>query len=71
MRNEILREIITFHTMSSEEEQSMKTAPIEDSTISARAFGASISPLECNGYSKIPCENSRICVNIQEKHIKN
>ena len=59
----------TVHTMSNEEELSMKTAPIEDSTISARAFGASMSPLECNGYSKIPCVNFRICT-YKEKNLK-
>jgi hypothetical protein len=47
--------------------QSVKTAPIVDSTISARLFGTSISPLECNGYSAISLVNSWICIKIGEK----
>lgn len=39
----------TFQTISIEELQSMKTAPIVDSTISAKTLGASTRPLECKG----------------------
>lgn len=47
----------TFQTVSNEELLSMKTAPIADSTISARTFGTSISPFECRGYSAMSCVN--------------
>jgi len=48
----------TFHTVSTDEPQSTKIAPMVDSTISAKLLGTSISPLECKGYSAIPLVNS-------------
>lgn len=47
----------------------MKTAPIADSTISARSFGTSISPLECNGNPVTSWVNFVICMHKSNQHM--
>ena len=59
--------VSTVQTVSKEELLSTKTAPMADSTMSARTFGTSIRPFECKGYSEISSVNFRICTRVTQK----
>jgi hypothetical protein len=59
--------VSTFHTISRDESQSMKRAPMVDSTISARSLGTRMCPFECIGYSSIALVNASICIKLPKK----